>query len=91
MMNARAAFDQDTKEVQTVLINSVYGTSTEDDWSSIYSMAGEGLNSSYVSENGALPEAAQTGDVTPLPWYLGLLLLSGGGLWAGIRFRRRKY
>ena len=91
MMNARAAFDQDTKEVQTVLINSVYGTSTEDDWSSIYSMAGEGLNSSYVSENGALPEAAQTGDVTPLPWYLGLLLLSGGGLWTGIRFRRKKY
>ena len=64
--------------MQTVLINSVYGTSTDDDWSSIYSMAGDGLDSSYISENGAVTSAAQTGDPTPIGWYLALFGISGG-------------
>ena len=92
MMNARAAFDGETREVQTVLINSVYGTSTDDDWSSIYSMAGDGLDSSYISENGAVTSAAQTGDPTPIGWYLALFGISGGCLAAALYYRKsRKY
>ena len=37
MINAAAAFTQERTEIQTVLMNSVYGTSTEDDWNQIIS------------------------------------------------------
>ena len=37
MINAAAAFNQERTEIQTILLNSVYGTSTDDDWNSIIS------------------------------------------------------
>jgi LPXTG-motif cell wall-anchored protein len=74
LVNSTAAFTQETREVQTILINSVYGTVTQDDWNQILSSDGNNIaGSGYVSGNGELGTAAQTGDETPIALYVGLM------------------
>ncbi|MCD8021851.1 MAG: prealbumin-like fold domain-containing protein, partial [Lachnospiraceae bacterium] len=74
IVNSTAAFTQDNLEIQTVILNSVYGSTSTDDWSSIYSSTSSdvfGDSSAYysVDDNGlttGYAAAVQTGDDTPI-------------------------
>ena len=74
-VNSTAAFTQQTREIQTIFLNSVYGTATEDDWKEI--MSDENNIPSYGGNGEIDPNvdttAAQTGDETPIGLYIGLL------------------
>ena len=89
LINSTAEFTKDRKEVQTVLMNSVYGTSTQDDWNQIFSEEGNDFGDyDAISGNGqasASTASPQTGDDTPVGWYLGLLSASFVLLAAGYR------
>ncbi|MCD7744697.1 MAG: hypothetical protein LUI13_05340, partial [Lachnospiraceae bacterium] len=95
IVNATAAFTQDNLAIQTVLMNSVYGSTSEDDWESILNTTSSNLmgDSSYYSldDNGYVSgELAnvQTGDDTPL---VGYLVLMGAALAVlGWEIRRRR-
>ncbi len=95
IINATAAFTQDNLAIQTVLMNSVYGSTTEDDWESILNATSSSLlgDSSYYSmdDNGYVSgELAnvQTGDDTPLFEYV---ILMGAALAVlGWEIRRRR-
>ncbi|MCC8066980.1 MAG: prealbumin-like fold domain-containing protein [Clostridiales bacterium] len=82
IVNATAEFTQDNLEIQTVLLNSVYGTSSDDDWDDIMYSTSSDLfdDDSYYSmdDNGYISgddDSVQTGDNTPLAAWL--LLLCG--------------
>ncbi|MCD7956886.1 MAG: prealbumin-like fold domain-containing protein [Lachnospiraceae bacterium] len=95
ILNATAVFTQDNLTIQTVIMNSVYGSTSDEDWESIIYSASSDLmsDSSYytVDDNGSVSGEAnsvQTGDDTPL---LGYVLLMGAAMLlfgAGIRRRR---
>lgn len=97
IVNATAAFTQDNLEIQTVLLNSVYGSTSTDDWDTIYSSTSSdylSTGSSYtVDDNGSTTGTAtsvETGDRTPLAAYV--LLMSSAALafgWSTLRRRRR--
>jgi len=97
IVNATAAFTQDNLEIQTVLLNSVYGSTSTDDWDTIYSSTSSdylSTGSSYtVDDNGSTTGTAtsvETGDRTPLAAYV--LLMSAAALafgWSALRRRRR--
>ncbi|MCD7715034.1 MAG: hypothetical protein LUI39_01095 [Lachnospiraceae bacterium] len=81
VVNATAAFTQDNLSIQTVLLNSVYGSTSSDDWDSILSTTSSDLltDTSYytVSDNGSVSgetTSVETGDNTPL---FGYVLLMG--------------
>ncbi len=96
VVNATAAFTQDNLSIQTILLNSVYGSTSSDDWDSILNSTSADLltdTSSYtVDDNGSVSgetTSVQTGDDTPLFGYMLLmgasLALLGWGVW-----RRRR-
>ncbi len=58
VINSTAHFTQETTEVQSIILNTIAGTATEDDWNDIYSsgennVGGGGSYSDYISENGS--------------------------------------
>lgn len=74
MVNATASFSQDRTEVQSILLNAVYGSVNDDDWRSIENKddnnigdepggSGYSSNGSGGSTNGDV----STGDETPIP------------------------
>ncbi len=87
IVNSTAAFTQDKTEIQAILLNSVYGSTTSDDWNSILSdnnnVTGSG---DYISGNGYAggwdddytgnTASVQTGDETPVGLYVALLTVS---------------
>lgn len=95
MVNSTVEFTQDRREVQTILLNSKYGTTASNDWNSILDKDGNdvgSMNGGYwgVSGNGDISEstAAQTGDNTPI---IGTMLLMCSALtMLGVLFRRRR-
>ena len=73
MVNATASFSQDRTEVQSILLNAVYGSVNDDDWRSIENKddnnigdepggSGYSSNGSGGSTNGDV----STGDETPI-------------------------
>lgn len=92
LINSTAEFTKDRKEVQTVLMNSVYGTSTQDDWDQIFASDGNDFGDySSITGNGeasASTSSPQTDDGTPLMWYIGLMAASFVLLAAGYRSRK---
>lgn len=91
MVNSTAAFTKDQREVRSVLLNSVYGTSTQDDWQNIVDKNNWG-DSDAVSDNGeasAGTAAAKTGDTTPVGWYL-LLMAAAFAVFTGTACRRKR-
>lgn len=96
MVNSTAEFTQDRREVQSILLNSVYGTVSNDQWNSILSQSGNSAGSMSggywgVSSNGAVSdsEAAQTADNTPILSYAALM----GAAWMmlmGLVLRRKR-
>ena len=74
MVNSNAAFTKQTREIQTILLNSVYGSVTNKDWNDIIHSDGNYMGSDgVISGNGELGEAAQTGDETPIALYASLM------------------
>ncbi|MDO4323953.1 MAG: hypothetical protein Q4C61_15670, partial [Lachnospiraceae bacterium] len=75
VVNATAAFTQEKREIQTILLNSVYGSASQADWDQLLGsgsgFSGEG--GGVISGNGEVGEAAQTGDDTPITLYLALM------------------
>jgi hypothetical protein len=94
MDNSTAAFTQGGQNITTTLINSVYGTSTSDDWNDIVSQNNLGTNDS-LSANGEASAGTtagdvQTGDTTPIGMYLLLMLAAAIGFGGTIVIRRRR-
>ena len=103
MINSTASFTKDRREVQTVLLNSVYGTATPDDWDNIFDQNGNDFGgfgsggfggSGAISGNGEASSstaAVGTGDGTPIGFFLVLLAVSAVLLGAGvIYFKKRR-
>ncbi|MCC8103252.1 MAG: hypothetical protein LIP11_13705 [Clostridiales bacterium] len=95
IVNATAAFTQDSLEIQTILLNSVYGSTSTDDWDSIYSSTSSAYlssGSSYtVDDNGSTTGVAtsvETGDTAPLAAYA--VLMGAAALAFGWSARRRR-
>ncbi|MCD7765403.1 MAG: prealbumin-like fold domain-containing protein, partial [Lachnospiraceae bacterium] len=95
VVNATAAFTQDNLSIQTVLLNSVYGTTSSDDWDTILNSTSSDLlsdTSSYtVSDNGSVSgetTSVETGDNTPLFGYV--LLMGAAFLVLAMSARRRR-
>ncbi len=95
VVNATAAFTQDNLSVQTILLNSVYGTTSSDDWDTILNSTSSELltdtDSYTVDDNGSVSgetTSVQTGDDTPL---FGYIVLMGAALAVfGWSVRRRR-
>ena len=94
MVNSTAAFTAEKREVQTILINSVYGSTSSGDWNDILSddnnyMGGSG----YVSDNGEASEytgdPVKTGDNTPVLPAL-ILMIAALAVTAECVYRRKK-
>ena len=96
MVNSTAEFTQDRREIQTIILNSVYGTTTTSDWNTVLSSDGNDISSmdgGYwgVSGNGDISDstAAQTGDETPVLTYVSLMCAALFVLAGGFLRRRR--
>ncbi|MCC8046672.1 MAG: prealbumin-like fold domain-containing protein, partial [Clostridiales bacterium] len=97
VLNATAQFTQENLEIQTVIINSVYGSTSDEDWDNIVDSTSSDLmsDSSYytVDDNGSVwyegdDGSVQTGDNTPL---LGYVLLMGAAMFLfGWSIQRRR-
>ena len=77
VVNATAEFTQEQTEVQSILLNSVYSSSSDDNWNKILHRdgndiggGGSGSNGGGASANGSV----QTGDETPILPYAGGLV-----------------
>ena len=103
MINSTASFTKDRREVQTVLLNSVYGTVAPEDWDDIFDQNGNDFGgfggggfggSGAISGNGEASSstaAVSTGDGTPIGFFLVLLAASAVLLGAGaIYFKKRR-
>ncbi len=93
VINSTAAFTQEKLEIQTILINSVYGTSSESEWNDIYSEDGNNEYGGYFSGNGEASwddTGVATGDDTPVMLYLTLLGASVVIIAGLLVFRRRR-
>lgn len=89
LVNSTAEFTQDRREHQAILLNSVYGTVSKDDWNKILSKDGNNLGSGEViSGNGVAAAAPQTADNTPIYWYL-LLMAASLAVFVGCRRKRK--
>ena len=79
VVNATAEFTQEQTEVQSILLNSVYSSSSEDNWNKIISrdgnnIGGGGIGSGSNGGGGASANGSvQTGDETPILPYVGVL------------------
>ena len=81
LINAKASFTKYRKAIQTILLNSVYGSATDDDWQSILDDGFDDLDEGWlgddwtVSENGGIGggTSAKTADDTPVVPYLVLM------------------
>ena len=77
VVNATAEFTQRQTEVQSILLNSVYSSSSEDNWNKIISrdgnnIGGGGIGSGSNGGGGASANGSvQTGDETPILPYVG--------------------
>ncbi len=77
VVNATAEFTQEQTEVQSILLNSVYSSSSEDNWNKIISrdgnnIGGGGIGSDSNGGGGASANGSvQTGDETPILPYVG--------------------
>ena len=77
VVNATAEFTQKQTEVQSILLNSVYSSSSEDNWNKIISrdgnnIGGSGIGSGSNGGGGASANGSvQTGDETPILPYVG--------------------
>ena len=77
VVNATAEFTQEQTEVQSILLNSVYSASSEDNWNKIISrdgnnISGGGIGSGSNGGGGASANGSvQTGDETPILPYVG--------------------
>ena len=77
VVNATAEFTQEQTEVQSILLNSVYSASSEDNWNKIISrdgnnIGGGGIGSGSNGGGGASANGSvQTGDETPILPYVG--------------------
>ncbi len=77
VVNATAEFTQEQTEVQSILLNSVYSSSSEDNWNKIISrdgnnIGGGGIGSGSNGGGGASANGSvQTGDETPILPYVG--------------------
>ena len=101
VVNATAEFTQEQTEVQSILLNSVYSASSDDNWNKIISrdgnnISGGGIGSGSGSNGGGGASAngsVQTGDETPILPYVGGLaaaaLVLAVLLVAGRRKRQR--
>ena len=102
VVNATAEFTQEQTEVQSILLNSVYSASSDDNWNKIISrdgnnISGGGIGSGSGSNGGGGASAngsVQTGDETPILPYVGGLaaaaLVLAVLLVAGRRKRQNK-
>ena len=102
VINSTAAFTEDRREIQSIILNSVYGTVTDDDWNTILHEDGNDSpngGGGYITGNGiASPDAAgnvQTGDETPVALYIGLmaaalLVLAAILIWRMLRKRKKQ-
>ena len=99
VVNATAEFTQEQTEVQSILLNSVYSASSDDNWNKIISrdgnnISGGGIGSGSNGGGGASAKGSvQTGDETPILPYVGGLaaaaLVLAVLLVAGRRKRQR--
>lgn len=98
-INSTAVFTQQRREIQAIFLNSVYGTSTDDDWKQILSdennQPAYGGSDGWVGGNGEIDPnadtvAAQTGDETPIGLYIGLLAAAAVVLILLLILRMRK-
>ena len=77
VVNATAEFTQEQTEVQSILLNSIYSSSSEDNWNKIISrdgnnIGGGGIGSGSNGGGGASANGSvQTGDETPILPYVG--------------------
>ena len=77
VVNATAEFTQEQTEVQSILLNSVYSASSDDNWNKIISrdgnnISGGGIGSGSNGGGGASANGSvQTGDETPILPYVG--------------------
>ena len=77
VVNATAEFTQEQTEVQSILLNSVYSASSDDNWNKIISrdgnnISGAGIGSGSNGGGGASANGSvQTGDETPILPYVG--------------------
>ncbi|MDY3249452.1 MAG: SpaA isopeptide-forming pilin-related protein [Candidatus Choladocola sp.] len=90
LINSTAAFTQEKREVQTILMNSVFGTTSSEDWRNIIGGEGYDPNGGEVTGNGTA-SAVETGDDTPVMWYLLLMVCSLAVLLGCIRKRREGF
>ena len=96
MINSTAEFTQDRREIQAIILNSVYGTTSASDWNTVFTSDGNDISSmdgGYwgVSGNGDSSDstAAQTGDETPVLTYVSLMCAALFVLAGGFLRRRR--
>ena len=99
VVNATAEFTQEQTEVQSILLNSVYSASSDDNWNKIISrdgnnISGGGIGNGSNGGGGASANGSvQTGDETPILPYVGGLaaaaLVLAVLLVAGRRKRQR--
>jgi hypothetical protein len=89
--NIRLMNSSSGAKMYTMIINSVYGTTSTNDWDQIF----DDNNYSdwdYVSDNGTVPDgvsSVQTGDATPIGLYL-LLMLSAALVMMQSLWRRKR-
>ncbi len=98
-VNSTAVFTQQTREIQTIFLNSIYGSASDDDWKEIMSdennIPSYGGSDGWFGGNGEIDPnvnttAAQTGDETPIGLYIGLLAAAVIVLILLLIFRIRK-
>ena len=89
LVNSTAAFTPEKREIQTIILNSVYGSVTADDWKQILHEDGNYLGSDeMVSGNGEASVAAQTGDSTPITFYV--ILMAVSVMILGVCYRKKR-
>ena len=82
MVNATASFSQERTEVQTILLNAVYGSVNDDDWrkiegkddNNIVDPGGSGISTN--GNGGTTGGDVSTGDDTPVLPYVAVLVVS---------------
>ena len=89
LVNSTAAFTPEKREIQTIILNSVYGSVTADDWKQILHEDGNYLGSDeMISGNGEASVAAQTGDTTPIKFYV--ILMAVSVMILGVCYRKKR-
>ena len=94
VVNATAEFTQEQTEVQSILLNSVYSSSSDDNWNKIIHRDGNDIGGGGSGSNGGGGASAngsvQTGDETPILPYVGGLVAAALVIAALLVAGRRK-